>query len=381
MSDPSPESRPAEHPLADGPTPASTGEAPTAATNGAAPERSRTGIPAASRIDTSREEASRDGATPGESALPAAATAPPAPPAPGAETPAASAAESPATSGGEAPTASAEPPAAPGGETPLASAGTPAASGGRTRAASAAELPAGSPPASGAEAPAASGAATSAPATSGAGTPAAPAASGAEAPATPTATPSLLRQALNIPNLLSLLRLAGVPVFLWLLLGPREDGWALALLVFSALTDWLDGKLARWLNQMSRLGQLLDPAADRLYIAATLVAFLVRGIVPWWVVAPLVLRELVVGVCLVVLRRHGFLPPDVTYAGKAATFVLMYAFPLLLLTQGGSAVAAVARPFAYAFTAWGCVLYLWSGALYVIQTISAVRGAARTPVM
>ncbi|WP_428832457.1 CDP-alcohol phosphatidyltransferase family protein [Amycolatopsis dongchuanensis] len=197
----------------------------------------------------------------------------------------------------------------------------------------------------------------------------------------PPAPPSLLRQALNIPNLLSLLRLAGVPVFLWLLLGPREDGWALALLVFSALTDWLDGKLARWLNQMSRLGQLLDPAADRLYIAATLVAFLVRGIVPWWVVAPLVLRELVVGVCLVVLRRNGFLPPDVTYAGKAATFVLMYAFPLLLLTQGGSAVAAVARPFAYAFTAWGCVLYLWSGALYVIQTISAVRGAARTRLM
>ncbi len=358
MSDPSPESRPAEHPLADGPTPASTGEAPTAATNGAAPERSRTGIPAASRIDASRGEASRDGTTRGEMALPAAATAPPTP---GGGTAAAS--------GGTAP-ASAEPPAAPGGKAPTASGGTalasaepPAASGSPTRAASAAEPPAGSPPAS------------------GTGTPAAPAASGAEAPATPTATPSLLRQALNIPNLLSLLRLAGVPVFLWLLLGPREDGWALALLVFSALTDWLDGKLARWLNQMSRLGQLLDPAADRLYIAATLVAFLVRGIVPWWVVAPLVLRELVVGVCLVVLRRHGFLPPDVTYAGKAATFVLMYAFPLLLLTQGGSAVAAVARPFAYAFTAWGCVLYLWSGALYVIQTISAVRGAARTPVM
>ncbi|NKQ52620.1 CDP-alcohol phosphatidyltransferase family protein [Amycolatopsis sp. K13G38] len=193
--------------------------------------------------------------------------------------------------------------------------------------------------------------------------------------------PSLLRQALTVPNILSLLRLAGVPLFLWLLLGPRADGWALAVLVFSALTDWLDGKLARWLDQMSKLGQLLDPAADRLYIVATLAAFLIRGIVPWWVVAPLVLRELIVGVCILVLRRAGFAPPEVTYIGKGATFVLMYAFPFLLLTQGGSAVAAFARPVAYAFMTWGGVLYLWSGALYVMQTIWAVRGAARGPRM
>jgi cardiolipin synthase len=189
----------------------------------------------------------------------------------------------------------------------------------------------------------------------------------------PKTEPSLLRQAFNVPNMLSLLRLAGVPVFLWLLLGPKEDGWALAVLVFSALTDWLDGKLARWLDQMSRLGQLLDPAADRLYILATLVAFLLRGIIPWWVVVPLVLRELVLGVCVLVLRRRGFAPPEVTYIGKGATFVLMYAFPFLLLTQGGSDVAAVARPIAYAFTIWGGVLYLWSGVLYVVQAVRAVR--------
>jgi cardiolipin synthase len=189
------------------------------------------------------------------------------------------------------------------------------------------------------------------------------------------AEPSLLKQAFNVPNMLSLLRLAGVPVFLWLLLGPEEDGWALALLVFSALTDWLDGKLARWLNQMSRLGQLLDPAADRLYILATLIAFLVRGIIPWWVVVPLVLREAVLGVCVVVLRRRGFAPPEVTYIGKGATFVLMYAFPFLLLAQGGSDVAAVARPIGYAFTIWGAVLYVWSGVLYVVQARNALRGA------
>src|SRR5215813_12333340 len=87
---------------------------------------------------------------------------------------------------------------------------------------------------------------------------------------------------LTVPNLLSIIRLAGVPLFLWLLLGPRADGWALVVLVASGVTDWLDGKLARWLNQTSRLGTLLDPAADRLYTLAAVVAFVVRGIVPWW---------------------------------------------------------------------------------------------------
>ncbi|KZB88180.1 CDP-diacylglycerol--glycerol-3-phosphate 3-phosphatidyltransferase [Amycolatopsis regifaucium] len=194
-------------------------------------------------------------------------------------------------------------------------------------------------------------------------------------PSVTSEEPSLLRQALNVPNMLSILRLAGVPVFLWLLLGPKEDGWALALLVFSALTDWLDGKLARWLNQMSRLGQLLDPAADRLYILATLVAFLIRDIVPWWLVVPLVVREAVLGVCVLLLRHRGFAPPEVTYIGKGATFVLMYAFPFLLLTQGGSDIAAVARPIGYAFTAWGAVLYVYSGVLYVVQTVRALRTA------
>ena len=84
----------------------------------------------------------------------------------------------------------------------------------------------------------------------------------------------------TIPNMLSLLRLAGVPLFLWLLLGPRLDLLALVVLVVSGITDWLDGKLARWLDQSSRLGALLDPAVDRLYVFAAIVAFVLRGIVP-----------------------------------------------------------------------------------------------------
>ena len=181
----------------------------------------------------------------------------------------------------------------------------------------------------------------------------------------------------TVPNLLSVLRLAGVPVFLWLLLGPKADVIALIVLASASFTDWLDGKLARWLNQTSRLGALLDPAADRLYIVATLIAFVLRGIVPWWLAAILIGKDVVVGLCLPLLRRAGYAPPEVHYVGKAATFALLYALPLLLLAQGGSTLAQIARPIGYAFTIWGTVLYVWTGALYVGQVVIAVRRPER----
>lgn len=127
------------------------------------------------------------------------------------------------------------------------------------------------------------------------------------------------------PNLLSGLRLLGVPLFLWLLLGPEADLLALLVLVVSGLTDWLDGKLARWFGQYSRLGELLDPMADRLYVIAILVGFAARNVLPWWVAGVLVGRDLVLALCLPVLRYHGYEPPEVHYLGKAATFCLMYA--------------------------------------------------------
>ena len=182
----------------------------------------------------------------------------------------------------------------------------------------------------------------------------------------------------TIPNLLSILRLAGVPLFLWLLLGPQADGWALVVLAVSAITDWADGKLARLLNQYSRLGELLDPAADRLYIFATLIAFVIRGFIPWWVAALLIGRDLILTLALPVLRRHGYGPLPVHYLGKAATFCLLYAFPLLLLAQGTSTVATVALPIGYAFIVWGMLLYLWSGVIYIGQVIWVVR---HTPVV
>jgi CDP-diacylglycerol--glycerol-3-phosphate 3-phosphatidyltransferase len=185
----------------------------------------------------------------------------------------------------------------------------------------------------------------------------------------------------TLPNALSALRLLGVPLFLYLLLGPEADGWAVAILIIAGFTDWLDGKLARWLNQSSRLGALLDPAADRLYIVSTLVALALRDIVPVWIVVLLVGREVVLGLALVVLRRYGYPPLQVHYLGKAATFLLLYAFPGLLLADGDGWLADLLEPFAWALTIWGTVLYVLAGLLYLVQVAGIVRAerAARTP--
>ncbi len=179
------------------------------------------------------------------------------------------------------------------------------------------------------------------------------------------------------PNALSALRLLGVPLFLWLLLGPEADGWAVAVLMVSGFTDWLDGKLARWLDQGSRLGALLDPAADRLYIVSTLVALALREIVPVWIVALLVGREVVLGAALLVLRRYGYPPLQVHYLGKAATLLLLYAFPGLLLADGDGWLAELCEPIAWALTIWGTALYVLAALLYLIQVVGIVR-AERT---
>ncbi len=183
----------------------------------------------------------------------------------------------------------------------------------------------------------------------------------------------------TLPNALSVLRLLGVPLFLWLLLGPQADGWAVVVLMVAGATDWLDGKLARALGQSSRLGALLDPAADRLYIVATLIAFVLRDVVPLWLVAVLVGRELVLGLALLVLRVHGYPPLQVHYLGKAATFILLYAFPLLLLADGDGPVAAVTAPVAWALTVWGSALYVLAGVFYVVQVAGLVRAERAAP--
>ena len=180
---------------------------------------------------------------------------------------------------------------------------------------------------------------------------------------------------ITVPNALSAARLAGVPLFFWLVLVPKADGWAVVVLVCAGLSDWLDGKIARAWNQQSRLGEILDPFADRLYIAATLIALALRSIIPWWLLGLLVGRELVLGVALVVLRRRGYGPPQVNLIGKAATLCLLYAFPLLFLGAHSGGVATAARVIGWAFAIWGTALYWWAAGLYLEQTRRLVRAA------
>jgi cardiolipin synthase len=171
----------------------------------------------------------------------------------------------------------------------------------------------------------------------------------------------------TIPNILSFLRLLGVPLFLWLIVVAEADGWALVLLVVSSATDWLDGKIARATGQITRLGQLLDPLADRLYIAAALLGLALRGFVPWWLVVVLLARDLIMLVVIAALKRRGVLGLPVHFLGKAATFCLLYAFPLILLGSFDGAGWEAAKVLGWAAAIWGAALYWYAALLYIEQ--------------
>jgi len=177
----------------------------------------------------------------------------------------------------------------------------------------------------------------------------------------------------TVANLVSFARLLGVPLFLYLFLVVNAYGAAVVVLMLGGTSDWVDGYLARRLGQVSRIGELLDPLADRLYIVATVVAFTTRDVLPITFTAALVLREVLLGGSLLVLRRYGYGPPPVHYLGKTATFLLLAAFPLLLLAVSSPATAPVAHPAGWALAWWGMVLYWLAAWLYLAQTVRIVR--------
>jgi CDP-diacylglycerol--glycerol-3-phosphate 3-phosphatidyltransferase len=178
---------------------------------------------------------------------------------------------------------------------------------------------------------------------------------------------------LTVPNLLSGIRLALIPVFVYLLLVPHADAWAAAILMFSGASDWADGKIARLLNQSSKLGELLDPAVDRLYMVTVLIAFGLRGLVPWWIIAILLARDVLLAAELPLLRTRGLTALPVLYIGKAATFALMSAFPLILLGQWDTLWSRVVLACGWAFLIWGTYFYLWSFVLYTVQVVLVMR--------
>lgn len=178
-------------------------------------------------------------------------------------------------------------------------------------------------------------------------------------------TTELSNRIWTIPNILSFIRLLGIPLFLWLVLVEQADVWAFVVLVLAGASDWLDGALARALNQTSRLGLILDPLADRLYIAAMIIGLALRGIIPWWLLIVLVLRDVMLVALLPNLRRRGLVALPVTLLGKAATFCLLWGIPGLLLGSVGGAIGTFGLVCGWAFSLWGTALYWWAGLDYV----------------
>jgi cardiolipin synthase len=177
---------------------------------------------------------------------------------------------------------------------------------------------------------------------------------------------------LTVPNVLSCIRLLLVPVFLMLLIR-GEDATALVVLVIASGTDFLDGYLARALGQVSRLGQLLDPAADRLYIFAALVGLAWREILPWWIVLVVLGRDVFLLVLGIILANVGFGPLPVHQLGKVATFCLFYALPLIMIGQAFPELMWWSQPMGWSFALWGAFLYWWAGVIYAIETVRVIR--------
>lgn len=184
----------------------------------------------------------------------------------------------------------------------------------------------------------------------------------------------------TVPNAISVLRLIGVPIFIWVVVVLHNDELALLIVMASGVTDWLDGFLARRLRQTSDLGSILDPIADRLYILAVVAGLAWRDFIPWWIAALLPLRDVLLWTLVPFLRSRGFGALPVHYLGKAATFCLLYAFPLLFMARGYGDLSIVAHVVGWSFAGWGIGLYWWSGILYVLQVRRLLRETLPEPV-
>jgi cardiolipin synthase len=157
-------------------------------------------------------------------------------------------------------------------------------------------------------------------------------------------------QPFTLPNLVTLIRLAFIPVYVWVLFG-LDDRYAAAILLGSlGATDWVDGFLARRLDQVSELGKILDPVTDRLLLVTAIVTILIDGSMPLWVALLVLAREVLISIAGVVLAALGAVRIDVTFVGKTGTFFNMFAFPAFLVAESDASWAGLAR-----VIAWVCV--------------------------
>src|ERR1700730_4693076 len=172
---------------------------------------------------------------------------------------------------------------------------------------------------------------------------------------------------LTLPNTFTLIRLLCIPVFLWLLFGhhPHDRYHAAILLAVLGATDWVDGYLARHLHQVSTLGKVLDPTADRILLGVGVLAILVDGSVPVWVGVLVIAREALVGTAVVVLALAGARRMDVQWAGKAGTCGMMLAFPLFLTGHSSASWHHLAEPLAGRCGIAGLIFSLYAAVTYV----------------
>jgi cardiolipin synthase (CMP-forming) len=187
--------------------------------------------------------------------------------------------------------------------------------------------------------------------------------------------PSLDRIA-TVPNLLSLLRILLIPLFVWLILGEGTEAAGLILLCAVVATDWVDGYIARHTGQVSNLGKVLDPLADRLAIAAGLIAVVIAGAFPLWAALLVLVRDAAVLVVVAVLLVRARIRIDVRWIGKAATLALMAGIPLVSWAGFDLPGAEVTRVVGWILYAVGIVLYYAATWEYAVDIRAALRERA-----
>lgn len=177
---------------------------------------------------------------------------------------------------------------------------------------------------------------------------------------------------LTVPNVITFVRLLCLPIYLWLLLGLDNRAAAAGLLAALGATDWIDGYIARHFNQVSNLGKVLDPVADRFLFFVGVGGILVVDGAPRWFSIVVLVREVVVGGATVLLAMLGARRIDVTWFGKAGTFGLMFAFPLFLWGSGDNGFEP-AWVLGYVAGIPGLILSLYAAALYLPMGVRALR--------
>jgi cardiolipin synthase (CMP-forming) len=197
-----------------------------------------------------------------------------------------------------------------------------------------------------------------------------------------------LDRILTVPNVITLIRLLCIPVFLWLLFGVHRQSAAAVLLAALGATDWVDGIVARRFHQVSTLGKVLDPAADRILVGTAVIAIMIHGAVPLWFGIATLTREVVVAVMVLVLAGLGAKRIDVLWIGKAGTFALMFAYPAFLLGYGTAGwqvpihwIAWVTGIIGLSLAWVAAVMYLAPAHRALLEGRAARRAGAGNPVL